>query len=111
MFKDELQTAMETAGIEQLDLAEAVHVSQQTVSKWLRGKNKPRPERVTAIEKALNVPRGSLLMHLPEPGGAEMAERPPRKRNGVSLNLLLARMERLEQAMAELVEELRRRQR
>jgi transcriptional regulator with XRE-family HTH domain len=102
---------MAKAGLGQLDLADAVHVSQQTVSKWLKGKAKPKASRLPAIEHALHVKPGALLQHLPEPGGQEMAKRPPRQRNGVSLNLLLARMDRLEQAMAEVLEELRRRQR
>lgn len=39
-------------------------IAQATVSNWLNGVNRPTPERVFAIERALEVSAGALTLHL-----------------------------------------------
>lgn len=63
-FRRTLRLAVERRGLSQTDLAEKLGVSQNSVSTWLLGRSVPEPERVFAIERALDVDPGSLSVHL-----------------------------------------------
>jgi transcriptional regulator with XRE-family HTH domain len=50
------------AGIaQQSDLAQGLNVAQQTVSRWERGASRPRPDQISALAAALEVPAQELL--------------------------------------------------
>src|ERR671912_1684701 len=59
-FGQALQRAREECGLSQRGLAEALGVSQASVSQWLLGQTAPRPERVAALERVLRMRPGSL---------------------------------------------------
>ena len=52
----ELQTAREAAGLYQNQVAHLMHVSEDVISRWERGKTKPDPDQVDALEKLYNAP-------------------------------------------------------
>ena len=51
-------------GTRQSELAAAVRVSQQVVSRWVTGKTVPEPGTVFLIEDRLGMPAGDLSRHL-----------------------------------------------
>lgn len=63
-FRRTLRLAMDRRGMSQTDLADKLGVSQNSVSTWLLGRSVPEPERVFAIERALDLEPGSLSAHL-----------------------------------------------
>jgi transcriptional regulator with XRE-family HTH domain len=54
-FGQALQRAREECGLSQRGLADALGVSQASVSQWLLGQTAPRPERVAALERVLRM--------------------------------------------------------
>ncbi len=48
--------------LSQADLARLVGVSQQTVSKWVKGEARPRPERLADLADAVDVPARELAL-------------------------------------------------
>jgi transcriptional regulator with XRE-family HTH domain len=87
-FGQALQRAREECGLSQRGLADALGVSQASVSQWLLGQTAPRPERVAALERVLRMEPNSLaqlLGQVPYDGAAppsvsvsEAAEADPR---------------------------------
>ena len=63
-FGQALQRAREECGLSQRGLADALGVSQASVSQWLLGQTAPRPERVAALERVLRMERNSLAQLL-----------------------------------------------
>jgi transcriptional regulator with XRE-family HTH domain len=63
-FGQALQRAREECGLSQRGLADALGVSQASVSQWLLGQIAPRPERVTALERVLRMEPNSLAQLL-----------------------------------------------
>jgi transcriptional regulator with XRE-family HTH domain len=59
-FGQALQRAREECGLSQRALADALGVSQASVSQWLLGQTAPRPERVVALERAVRIEPNSL---------------------------------------------------
>jgi transcriptional regulator with XRE-family HTH domain len=59
-FGQALQRAREECGLSQRGLADALGVSQASVSQWLLGQTTPRPGRVSALERALRMEPNSL---------------------------------------------------
>jgi transcriptional regulator with XRE-family HTH domain len=59
-FGQALQRAREECGLSQRGLADALGVSQASVSQWLLGQTAPRPERVAALEQVLRMEPSSL---------------------------------------------------
>jgi transcriptional regulator with XRE-family HTH domain len=59
-FGQALQRAREECGLSQRRLADALGVSQASVSQWLLGQTAPRPERVAALERVLRMEPNSL---------------------------------------------------
>ena len=59
-FGELLRSRRETQGLEQAELARLLDVTQQTVSKWETGVTVPRPARVAAIARALELDAGLL---------------------------------------------------
>ena len=59
-FGQALQRAREECGLSQRGLADALGVSQASVSQWLLGQTAPRPERVAALEGILRMEPSSL---------------------------------------------------
>ena len=59
-FGQALQRAREECGLSQRGLADALGVSQASVSQWLLGQTAPRPERVAALEGVLRMEQHSL---------------------------------------------------
>lgn len=57
---DVLRTQRESQGIEQGELARRVGVTQQTISKWETGVTAPRPGRMAALARALDLDAGLL---------------------------------------------------
>lgn len=51
---------MARAGLNQADLADALGVAQQTVSKWIIGETAPRRRHLPRIETLLDLPRGTM---------------------------------------------------
>ena len=60
-FKDMLKVARKNRGITQEDLAEALLVSRQTVSKWERGLAFPNISILLPLADALGMPAGLLV--------------------------------------------------
>ena len=63
-FGQALQRAREECGLSQRRLADALGVSQASVSQWLLGQTAPRPERVAALERVLRMEPNSLAQLL-----------------------------------------------
>jgi transcriptional regulator with XRE-family HTH domain len=59
-FGQALQRARQECGLSQRGLADALGVSQASVSQWLLGQTAPRPERVPALERVLRMEPNSL---------------------------------------------------
>lgn len=57
---DVLRGRREARGVEQGELARLVGVTQQTVSKWETGVTVPRPARIAALARALDLDAGLL---------------------------------------------------
>ena len=76
---DVLRTRRESQGIEQDELARRVGVTQQTVSKWETGVTVPRPGRMAALARALDLNAG--LLHATA-GLAEDGDSRPSPRRG-----------------------------
>ena len=88
-FGQALQRAREECGLSQRGLADALGVSQASVSQWLLGQTAPRPERTAALERVLRMEPNVLAQLLGQvpysPGAAppsvsvtEAAEADPR---------------------------------
>ena len=54
-FKDKLKSIMIKLGLNQKDIALKAHVSQNTVSKWLRLDSSPKLKYIQPLAKALNI--------------------------------------------------------
>src|SRR5215211_9552554 len=63
-FGQALQRAREECGLSQRGLADALGVSQASVSQWLLGQTAPRPERTAALERVLRMEPNSLAQLL-----------------------------------------------
>jgi transcriptional regulator with XRE-family HTH domain len=63
-FGHALQRAREECGLSQRGLADALGVSQASVSQWLLGQTAPRPERTAALEGVLRIEPNSLAQLL-----------------------------------------------
>jgi transcriptional regulator with XRE-family HTH domain len=63
-FGQALQRAREECGLSQRELADALGVSQASVSQWLLGQTAPRPERTAALERVLRMEANSLAQLL-----------------------------------------------
>jgi transcriptional regulator with XRE-family HTH domain len=59
-FGRTLQRAREECGLSQDQLAQALGVSQASVSQWLLGQTSPRPDRVEELERVLRIEPRSL---------------------------------------------------
>ena len=64
---EKIFTARKKAGLSQTDLADAVGVSRQSVSKWETGESAPEAGNLLLIAKALNVTTDWLLSEDDEP--------------------------------------------
>ncbi|MBO4838068.1 MAG: helix-turn-helix transcriptional regulator [Lachnospiraceae bacterium] len=58
---DKIQTARKRAGLSQVDLADAMGVSRQSVSKWETGESNPDIGKLAQLAKVLNVSADWLL--------------------------------------------------
>lgn len=63
-FADDLQRWRLALGLSQAELAEAVGVTQQTVSDWEQGKLRPGIKRVDVVARALQITEDELLAAL-----------------------------------------------
>jgi transcriptional regulator with XRE-family HTH domain len=63
-FGQALQRAREECGLSQRGLADALGVSQASVSQWLLGQTAPRSERTAAVERVLRMEPNSLAQLL-----------------------------------------------
>lgn len=50
-----IKKALERAGMTQADLAKAIHVTPQSVSKWVRGDSRPTQDNVVMIREILGI--------------------------------------------------------
>lgn len=57
-----LAEALVAKNWKQADLAKALGIYQQTVSKWVRGETRPRPGDLGRIEEVLDLRPGSLFL-------------------------------------------------
>jgi transcriptional regulator with XRE-family HTH domain len=55
-FGAALARARQECGLSQRALADSVGVSQASVSQWLTGQTAPKPDRVAALERVLQLP-------------------------------------------------------
>ena len=69
-IRDNLASAMEAAGLSQVQLAQRLGISKGTVNNWIRGYNAPDVDMVPRICQALGVPIAALYAGLP--GGAAL---------------------------------------
>lgn len=60
-----IKTAMGEKGLSQADLARELHVSKESVSKWLRGEATPRPAKALKMALRLGLSRAQLLLDAP----------------------------------------------
>lgn len=61
MFSDRLRELRAGRKMSQSDLAKAIHVSQQAITKWENGKSEPSSSAITAIANYFNVSSDYLL--------------------------------------------------
>ena len=54
-IKDQIRIAREAAGLSQIQLAEILGISRQSIIWWEEGTHRPKSARVRALEEALNV--------------------------------------------------------
>lgn len=59
---EQLSAAMEEAGTSPADLARALAVSRETISKWLNGKALPRPDKLLRLGKAVGLSFAELVI-------------------------------------------------
>ncbi len=70
-FSDRLRSLRTDRGISQGELAEALEVSRQSVSKWERGEAEPDADRLIALSRILDAPIACLLFCPPTYESAE----------------------------------------
>jgi transcriptional regulator with XRE-family HTH domain len=63
-FHEALAETMTARGMTQQQLADAVGVKQNTVSRWVNGDATPEPATVFEVESALKAEPGALSQHL-----------------------------------------------
>ena len=63
-FSEKLQTLRKQKNLTQEELAEALGVSRQAVSKWENGSSEPSPSNLIAIAKLYEIPPEELLKKL-----------------------------------------------
>lgn len=73
-FADDLQRWRLALGLSQAELAEAVGVTQQTVSDWEQGKLRPGIKRVDVVARALKITEDALLAALARDATAKVGE-------------------------------------
>ena len=81
-LKDTLQSYRKRQGLSQIDLADALEVSRQTVSKWETGAVLPSAENLLAVSRLYGVTVDTLLneaMEEPTPELVSLAAEPPRR--------------------------------
>jgi Zn-dependent peptidase ImmA (M78 family)/DNA-binding XRE family transcriptional regulator len=66
--KERLTEAREARGISQTDLSKSLGRSQATISNWERGEQAPEPNSLDELARALAVPPGYFLRHMPAHG-------------------------------------------
>lgn len=81
VFAATLDEAIKASGMNQKDIADALDVTQQTVSKWVNGQTRPQDgDTVAALERLLGFGPGHLAKHMGQvivlPGGPPPAEEP-----------------------------------
>lgn len=109
-LEDKLLSLRKQQGLTQLELAEALHISRQAISKWETGEATPSLENLKSLSQLYQVPLGQLLgeeqppVQPPqaepkeetdgEPPAAELAgeevpsQKPPRRKKVVTALLL-----------------------
>ena len=65
-MKTHLKQVRIDAGLTQKELADSIHVSQQTVQQWEAGKTVPQTDRLPDISKALDAPLSSFVFNSKE---------------------------------------------
>ncbi len=60
-FSKKLKQLINSKGLNQKDLAEMAHVSQATISKWVKGELSPKVKSVEPLAKALGMTVGELI--------------------------------------------------
>lgn len=60
-FSKKLKQLINSKGLNQKDLAEMAHVSQATISKWIKGELSPKVKSVEPLAKALDLTVGDLI--------------------------------------------------
>jgi transcriptional regulator with XRE-family HTH domain len=69
-------------GMSQGDLAAALDVSRQAVSKWENGMGTPTPENIVAMSELFGVSTDHILLGKQSPAETEKAEKAPREQEG-----------------------------
>lgn len=60
-FGERMRDARKRAGMNQCELAKALHVSQNTISKWENGHTMPNAYHIYLMAKALGIGSGWLV--------------------------------------------------
>lgn len=76
-LEEKLAALRREQGLTQLELAEAVHVSRQAVSRWEVGTSMPTMENLASLSRLYGVPVDYLLNDREEPGVLFKKEPPP----------------------------------
>ncbi|TDM48257.1 XRE family transcriptional regulator [Macrococcoides goetzii] len=62
-----LQELMHKRGIDQLDLAKEIGVSQSSISQWIKGNKYPRIDKIQLLADFFNVPKSRITEEYPQP--------------------------------------------
>ena len=72
---DAIGDAMAAAGLSQAALARKLDVSREAVSKWLRGRSSPRPDKLLRLALLLDLTLDQMVARVPDPGDPVVAFR------------------------------------
>ena len=76
VFGDFVKLRREELNLDQIGLARALEVQQQTVSKWEQGKTVPKPRRIRQLAQVLRVDVPDLMRYAGYLPGEEQAQDP-----------------------------------
>lgn len=96
---DLIRTKREDAGLSQEELATAMKVTQQTVSRWETGESNPKPPHFIGLSKQLGVPMEEIVASM-----AKTASEPPKAQSRAARD----RIDELEERVVKLEARLRK---
>ena len=98
---DNIKSAMEKAGLSQANIAETLGVTREAISKWLKGKNLPRPDKLLRLALLLNLKLDELIIKSDDPAEPVIAFR--KKGNAKTTKLHVSRAKDIGKMLSSLV--------